>query len=310
MTSGDRFNADHLGLSLTQAERLYFQIRLIREFETTLLDLFSQNAVFGTTHTCLGQEANAVAIMEALDRNIDTVWSNHRCHGHFLAYCGKVAELFAEIMGRELGVCAGRGGSQHICWHRFHSNGVQGGIVPLALGTAMAGKAEGAVTVVFLGDGTLGQGVVYECLNLAALWQLPVLFVLEDNGVAQTTPSELVFSGNAQARAEAFGLESAYSDTSEVMALHATASDLISRIRNGGSPCFWHIRSVRLGPHSKGDDTRSPEQMAALQQRDPVRLNERLVDTPLRLEQRCKTIIREALAQAEASPVNDGSLTA
>lgn len=310
MTANKAFDSENLGLSLPQEERFYFQMRLIREFETTLLDLFSRNILFGTTHTCLGQEANAVAVMEAIDRDIDTVWSNHRCHGHFLAYCGKVAELFAEIMGRQLGVCAGRGGSQHVCWHRFHSNGVQGGIVPLALGTAMAGRDEGAVTVVFIGDGTLGQGVLYECLNLAGLWKLPVLFVLEDNGIAQTTPSSLTLSGAVSARAGAFGLDYTYSDTTDANALYDVAKDLVSRTRRGGNPCFWHIRSVRLGPHSKGDDTRSPEQLEAYWQRDPVRCYERLTKGSQRLEQQCKTIIQEALARAEASPLNDGSLTA
>jgi len=137
----------------------------------------------------------------ALDRSRDLIFSNHRCHGHYLIYSDDAEGLIAEIMGRATGVCGGRGGSQHLCARGFFSNGVQGGIVPVATGMALAEKmrGSGAVTVVFLGDGTLGEGAVYEALNLAALWELPVLFVVEHNQWAQSTPTASTIAGDVLA---------------------------------------------------------------------------------------------------------------
>ena len=152
----------------------------IRRFEETVLDEFARGVFSGTTHTYLGQEANAVGILSQTQPD-DIIFSNHRCHGHFLAYGGDARALFAELMGKPSGVCAGRGGSQHIHWRDFYSNGIQGSTTPIAVGAALAEKLQGspAVTVAFIGDGTLGQGVLYESLNMASLWRAPVLYVVE-----------------------------------------------------------------------------------------------------------------------------------
>jgi len=149
-------------------EVYYAGLYRIRRFEETVLENFPKGVFFGTTHTYLGQEADAVGVLQQLQEN-DIVFSNHRCHGHFLAYGGDPRALFAELMGKATGVCGGRGGSQHLHWRNFYSNGVQGGIAPVAAGMALAEKlkSSGAVTVAFLGDGSLGQGVVYETLNMA-----------------------------------------------------------------------------------------------------------------------------------------------
>src|SRR3954469_7198568 len=165
------------------AERLYRRLRFIRRFEQSLLDLFDRGLLNGTTHACIGQEADAVAVIEHL-REGDHVFSNHRCHGHFLAWTGDALGLMTEIMGKPEGICGGIGGSQHLCAPGFKSNGIQGGIVPAAAGIALAKQLDGgadAISVVFIGDGTLGEGAVYETLNMAALWRLPLLIVLEDN---------------------------------------------------------------------------------------------------------------------------------
>lgn len=169
---------------------LYRQLYRIRRFEETVLDAFPKGAFYGTTHTYLGQEANAVGVLSHLNEG-DIVFSNHRCHGHFIAYGGDLRALFAELMGKPTGICGGVGGSQHLHWKDFYSNGVLGSTAPVAVGTALAekSKASGALAVIFLGDGALGEGVVYESLNIAALWKAPILFVIEDNGIAQTHPS-------------------------------------------------------------------------------------------------------------------------
>src|SRR5512139_1698674 len=158
---------------------LYERLYTIRRFEETLLENFPKGVFFGTTHTSLGQEANAVGVLSHL-RAGDVVFSNHRGHGHFLASGGDPRSLFAELMGRSTGVCGGRGGSQHLQWGNFYSNGVQGGIIPVATGMALAEKLKGtsSLVVAFLGDGTLGEGVVYESLNMAALWKAPILYVV------------------------------------------------------------------------------------------------------------------------------------
>ncbi len=183
---------------------------------------------FGTTHTYLGQEADAVGVLQLLQED-DIVFSNHRCHGHFLAYGGDPRALFAELMGKATGVCGGRGGSQHLHWRNFYSNGVQGGIAPVAAGMALAEKLKGsgAVTVAFLGDGTLGEGVVYETLNMASLWGAPILFVVENNHIAQTTPIEQALAGSILARFQAFDIpawELQSSDVVEIASHRRTAA--------------------------------------------------------------------------------------
>ena len=174
----------------------------IRLFEQRLLQLFSEGKLFGTVHTCIGQEWTGVALAEHL-REDDVIFSNHRCHGHYLARTGNYAGLFAEIMGREAGICRGRGGSQHICDTNVFSNGIQGGIVPVASGIALAKPIKTAwISVVFIGDGTLGEGVVYESLNIASIWNLPLLVVLENNMYAQSTSQKQTLSGDIEARAQ------------------------------------------------------------------------------------------------------------
>jgi TPP-dependent pyruvate/acetoin dehydrogenase alpha subunit len=258
---------------LTNAE-YYRQLCLLRRFDELVLENFAKGWFAGTTHTYLGQEADAVGVLSELGP-ADIVFSNHRCHGHFLAYGGEPQALLAELMGRPEGVCGGRGGSQHLQWRNFYSNGIQGGIAPVAVGMALAEKlkASGAATVVFIGDGTLGEGALYEALNLAALWQAPILFVLEDNHIAQTTPTEQAVAGSMAGRFAAFGLPVVELDSSDVLEIAPAAARLLEAARSGAGPQALILHTCRFGPHSKGDDTRPPEVVARLrQQRDPVRI--------------------------------------
>lgn len=259
---------------------LYRSLYLIRRFEETVMDNFPRGIFYGTTHAYLGQEANAVAVLGNIGSN-DIVFSNHRCHGHFLAYGGDPYALFAELMGRSTGVCGGRGGSQHLHWRNFYSNGIQGGIVPIATGMALAEKFKRtqAVTVAFLGDGTLGEGVIYEAFNMASLWKAPILFVLENNHIAQTTPIELAVAGSIRGRFEAFGIPSTELSTSDVLEILPIASDLIARVREGQSPRALILDTHRFAPHSKGDDTRDIEVVKIMRQDfDPVLIHSRRLD--------------------------------
>jgi TPP-dependent pyruvate/acetoin dehydrogenase alpha subunit len=286
---------------------LYERMALIRRFEQTLLEMFSEGLLVGTTHTCIGQEANAVGVVDHLDPGRDVVVSNHRCHGHYLAFTGDTTGLLAEVMGRETGTCSGKGGSQHLCRGNFYTNGVQGSIVPLATGMALAERERGSggVTTVFIGDGTLGQGAVYECLNMASLWSLPLLVVVENNRYAQTTPSEVAVSGSIAARAEAFGVANAELDTTDLAAIHAAAGDAVGRVRDGRAPFFLVLNTHRFAPHSKGDDTRDPDDVAALWEHDPLEIAGTRLPAEERAlrDERARDAVAAARAAGEAAAV-------
>jgi pyruvate dehydrogenase E1 component alpha subunit len=173
-------------------------------------------------------------------------------------------------MGREGGPCRGVGGSQHLFREGFLSTGVQGESLPLAVGAALHFKqrSPGRIAVAYIGDGTWGEGSVYEALNMASLWQLPVLIVVENNGIAQTTPTSRQMAGTVDRRAAAFGVDHRRLTGYDVPAIRAELAPLVERVRAENLPLVVEFETVRLGPHSKGDDTRPVEEMAALPERD------------------------------------------
>lgn len=245
------------------------RLLLIRHFELTLLRLFGEGRLNGTTHTCLGQEHVPVALRPLLD-DADYVFSNHRGHGHFLARYDEPEGLLAEIMGREGALCAGVGGSQHIYHRRFLSTGVQGESMPVAAGVALSLKraGDGGLACVHIGDGTWGEGAVYEALNLATLWRLPLLVVVEHNGIAQSTPTTAQMSGTIAARAAAFGADHHRTDSIDLNRIRLELTDRVRRVREEGRPAVIEFVTRRVGPHSKGDDTRSAEELARVRAAD------------------------------------------
>jgi TPP-dependent pyruvate/acetoin dehydrogenase alpha subunit len=286
-----------------RTERLYRRMRFIRRFEESLLGLFERGLLNGTTHACIGQEADAVAIMEHLGED-DQVFSNHRCHGHFLARTGDALGLMAEIMGKPEGVCGGIGGSQHLCAPGFMSNGIQGGIVPNATGIALAKQLGGnaGLSVVFIGDGTLGEGATYESLNLASLWKLPLVVVLEDNGWAQSTPSIANLAGSMPDRFAAFGLPVFEVDSTDVEELDTVAGHALAQGRTQEGPVAIIIHTYRLCHHSKNDDNRPADEVAARWDLDPIEVHGRRLDPPARatinaeVESALQGVIDRALA--------------
>jgi 2-oxoisovalerate dehydrogenase E1 component len=280
---------------------------LIRGVEKRLLDLFSEGKLFGTVHTCIGQEWSGIAVAEGLVDG-DVIFTSHRGHGHFLARTGDVAGLIAEVMGKKAGVCGGRGGSQHVCSGGVYSNGIQGGIVPVAAGMALARKLRGHnnVAVVFIGDGTLGEGAVYETMNVASKWALPLLIVQENNRYAQSTPQAQTLAGDIEARAAAFGIASSRAETWDPLGLVEAATSAISSIREHGRPFFLRVDTYRLMAHSKGDDDRDPAEVRSYWDRDPLTLF--ALEEPeaaTRLELEAKETIDAAVTLAEASPFAD-----
>jgi len=249
----------------------FMQAYQIRSLETQLLQLFKEGKVNGTIHTSIGQEFSAVLVASHL-REGDVVFSNHRCHGHYVAKTGDTRGLIAEVMGRQSGACRGFGGSQHLHHRGFFSNGIQGGIAPVSAGIALHQKlrGDGSIAVVYLGDGTFGEGVVYEALNLASLWSLPLLVVVEDNMYAQSTSSKQTFAGTFSGRASAFGIRYHEGSIWDLPGLEATIHDVMEQVRAQGQPAMLRIALYRLEAHSKGDDDRSVEEIAFYKDKDPL----------------------------------------
>jgi 2-oxoisovalerate dehydrogenase E1 component len=215
-------------------------------------------------------------------------------------------------MGKRSGVCGGRGGSQHLCWKGFFSNGVQGGIMPVAAGLALAQKltTSGGITVVFIGDGTLGEGVVYETLNVASKWDLPLLVVLENNLYAQSTHQRQTLAGDICMRAEAFGITARHGNTWEPENLLTEAGRCVAAVRTEGRPVFLRIDTFRLMAHSKGDDDRAAEEVQAYWAKDPLtrfcRENREAADRMLAAAEERVAIAVESAEQAPFAETSDG----
>ncbi|MGE0115117.1 MAG: dehydrogenase E1 component subunit alpha/beta [Steroidobacteraceae bacterium] len=271
--------------------RAIYRGYLVRVVEEELLKLFSAGKLAGTTHTCIGQEMSAVALADSLDRTRDLIFSNHRCHGHYVAWTDDVEGLLAEVMGKRTGVCAGIGGSQHLCGEGFFSNGIQGGIVPVSAGLALAKKMDGrqGIVAVCIGDGTLGEGVVYETFNIAVKWRLPLLIMLENNMYAQSTSQAETLAGDICARAGAFGMKTFHGDTWNHQALATTLHQAANYVRGQCAPAFVRVDTYRLAAHSKGDDDRDQEEIARYAHRDPVNM---LLETESHAENSALAVIR------------------
>jgi acetoin:2,6-dichlorophenolindophenol oxidoreductase subunit alpha len=308
------------GCSQEQLVRLLRTMQLIRVFDETALELIWDKRIEGVVHPYIGQEASASGVCAAT-RPGDRVVSNHRGHGHCIAAGASVDRMAAELFGRATGYCKGKGGSMHIADYdvgMLGANGIVGAGVPMAVGAALSDSIDGQdrVNVAFFGDGATGQGIVWEAMNLAALWKLPVLFVCENNGWASDRPfvESLPVSTVANI-ADGHGVPGTVVDGQDVLAVRAAATAAIGRVRAGGGPelleCItdrWKMHATRQVPMP---DTRDPELLEAALRRDPIRsLRERmLADAAIdaegvaELEQDVARELREAVAFAEASPL-------
>jgi 2-oxoisovalerate dehydrogenase E1 component len=283
----------------------YRKAKLIREFEQLLLKLFGQGKLNGTVHTCVGQELIPVLLSDFISDK-DTFFSNHRGHGHYIAKTGDVRGLLAEVMGRTTGCSGGFGGSQHLYKEKsFYSNGIQGGMAPIASGYAFSRKIsrnEG-ISVLFLGDGTLGEGTLYEAMNCAAIYKLPVLFVLEHNGYAQSTCCKQTFAGTAKKRFEGFGLQYFQGDIWKEENLSSQFEKAVASARNN-NPAIVEVSCYRLNSHSKGDDNRHDSEIKDYVEKDPINLFENKNPAEAeRIMREIESLLQSILNEVEKDPV-------
>jgi acetoin:2,6-dichlorophenolindophenol oxidoreductase subunit alpha len=286
----------------------YRTVLLIRRVEEQIADLFAESRIGGTCHLCIGQEASAVGVCNALKPG-DEVVSCHRGHGHLLAMGGDPARVLGELMGKEIGYCRGRGGSQHMSAPEIGflgTNGITGGGIPIATGAALSAKTlgKGSVVVCFFGDGATSQGAFHEALNMASLWKLPVLFVCENNGYAMSTPiARTVAGGDLCARASAYAMRTMRADGMDVGVTKVAAEDLVNYVRSGNGPAFLELLTYRFCGHSKSDRLvyRTRDEEADWAKRDPVvTLRQSLDDAGLSDEaDKVEADVAEAMTDAE-----------
>ena len=262
--------------------RAYRQMVRIRHFEEQVNELYTRALMPGLAHLYSGEEAVAVGICEAL-RVDDYITSTHRGHGHCLAKGASPDRMFAELLGKEAGYCRGKGGSMHIAdpaTGNLGANAIVGGSVGIATGAAFASKRLGnnRVAVCFFGEGALGQGSLYEVMNLAQLWKLPVIYVCENNLYNEYTHFSETTAGTIVGRAAAFGIETAVVDGQDVRAVNAIATRLVQRARAGEGPAFLQADTYRYGGHHVGDINREyyrakSEEQHWKTERDPIKLH-------------------------------------
>lgn len=302
--------------------RMYRQMLTIRIFEEHVNDLYTRGTMPGLAHLYIGQEAVAVGVCEALRRD-DYITSTHRGHGHCLAKGASVDRMFAELLGKAAGYCRGKGGSMHIAdpeSGNLGANAIVGGSIGIATGAALSARMRGTdqVAVCFFGEGALGQGILYETMNMAALWGLPVLYVCENNLYNEYTPAAETTAGRMAARPEAFGIPAVETDGQDVRAVHHAAVEAVARTRRGDGPTFVICHTYRFRGHHVGDINRAyyrsrDEEQYWMAERDPVTLlaqwmtEHRIADEGLlaRIDQEVRAEVAQGLAVALEAPYPD-----
>lgn len=267
------------GVKAEQWMQMYRRMVMIRLFEEQVNELYTRALMPGLAHLYSGEEAVAVGICEAL-RQTDYITSTHRGHGHCLAKGASPDRMFAELLGKKVGYCRGKGGSMHIAdpaTGNLGANAIVGGSAGIATGAALSAKrlGKGQVAVCFFGEGALGQGVLYEVMNLAALWKLPVIYACENNLYNEYTHYSETTAGDILSRGSAFGVPAESVDGQDVRAVYSTAQRLVERARKGEGPAFLVCNTYRYTGHHVGDINREyyrskQEEQEWKTKRDPI----------------------------------------
>jgi acetoin:2,6-dichlorophenolindophenol oxidoreductase subunit alpha len=286
--------------------RMYRGMQMIRLFEEQVNQLYTRAVMPGLAHLYIGEEGVAVGICEALHRD-DYITSTHRGHGHCLAKGAAPDRMFAELLGKEAGYCKGKGGSMHIAdpaSGNLGANAIVGGSAGIATGAAFSAKQRGTkqVAVCFFGEGALGQGLLYEVMNLARLWNLPVIYVCENNMYNEYTHFSETTSGEILARPAAFGIPAESVDGQDIRAVHAAASRMVEQARAGKGPSFLLCNTYRYLGHHVGDVSREyyrakQEEQQWRAERDPIKV---LSDWLLKEKLAAQTQLDEIQAQAKS----------
>jgi TPP-dependent pyruvate/acetoin dehydrogenase alpha subunit len=291
--------------------RMYRRMVMIREFEEQVNELYTRALMPGLAHLYIGEEAVAVGICETL-RPDDYITSTHRGHGHCVAKGASPDRMFAELLGKEAGYCRGKGGSMHIAdpaTGNLGANAIVGGSAGIATGAALSSKrlGTGQVAVCFFGEGALGQGVLYEVMNLAALWKLPVIYVCENNLYTEYTHYSETTAGDILARGTAFGVLAESADGQDVRAVNAVAQKLVDRARKGEGPAFLVCNTYRYTGHHVGDINREyyrskQEEQEWKTKRDPIKnFSQWLMEQKVSDEGRLKQIQEEVRAEMKTA---------
>lgn len=319
MTTAANESKTGAGLGAEQLLRMYTQMVRIRFFEEQVNELYLRAVMPGLSHLYSGEEAVAVGICEALHHD-DYITSTHRGHGHCLAKGASPDRMFAELLGKEAGYCRGKGGSMHIAdpaSGNLGANAIVGGSVGMAAGAAFSAKMRGTkqVAVCFFGEGALGQGLMYEVLNLSKLWDLPVIFACENNMYNEYTHFSETTAGDILGRPAAFGIPAEAVDGQDVRAMYAAASRVVDRARAGKGPAFLLCNTYRYRGHHVGDVNREyyrakQEENIWLTTRDPINLlaawmiSEKLADQLAldKIQAAVKSEMEAAVAFANKAP--------
>ncbi len=291
--------------------RMYRQMVRIRTFEDNANQLYLSAKMPGLTHMYSGEEGVAVGICEALEKT-DHITSTHRGHGHCIAKGADFRQMFCELLGKEEGYCRGKGGSMHIADQangNLGANAIVGGSAGIATGAALSAKRLGTrdVAVCFFGDGALGQGLLYEVMNMAALWKLPVIYACENNLYGEYTHVSEMAAGDLKARAKSFGIESFEVDGQDVLAVNTLSQDLVARVRKGEGPFFILLNTYRYNGHHVGDIDRAyyrskQEEQEWKEKRDPITiLGDWLTGEKIAGETELEAIRAEVKTDAEAA---------
>jgi pyruvate dehydrogenase E1 component alpha subunit len=317
-----RVEGIEMAIAEKQLLKHYKTMLVIRLFEERVEELFGKGVIRGTAHLAIGQEAIAVGVASALKEH-DYITSTHRGHGHFIARGADPNRVMAEIYGKKTGYSGGRGGSQFMAdlsLGFIGANGITGGSIPVATGAALSAKLKesGKVAICLFGDGASNQGTFHESLNMAATWQLPVVYVCENNLYAMSTHvKDAMAIENIAGRAIAYGMPGKVVDGNDLFAVHDAVSDACVRARGGEGPMLLECKTYRLSGHSRGDQCnyRDVEEVQEWGKSDPiVRLQTALLERGLltgerdaEIRESVAAVVDQAVAFAEESEYPDVS---
>lgn len=305
-------------LTLQEAEHLLYLMVLTRAFEENAEEMYALGKVHGTMHLSIGQEAIAAGASSAITRN-DYLLNTHRGHGHFLAWGGDLNRMMAEFLGKENGYCRGRGGSMHIAdveSNNLGANGIVGGNLPIAVGVGLSIKIRKTdqVALTLFGDGAANEGAFHESLNMASIWNLPIIYLCENNLYAMSTPFEQAFKiEEISQRAAAYGIKGVTVDGNDVFAVHRAVREAAERARSGNGATLIEAMTYRWRGHSKSDRQayRTREEVKEWMKKDPIpRFASKIGVTEAgmkKIQDDAQIAIQNAVEFAENSPEPDVS---